>query len=262
MPYRVSGITYHVSRSSYLVSRIGRASRKQPYRQPHATRYEPPDTITTAGFTLIEVMVTIGIFLLISLSTLLRFSNVGETQDARRAGVEFVSHAREMQRRTLSGSTAMDATPQLASPRGGFGVKISADGKSYSTVAYKNTIKKADDLTDDTGASSPHLSTIATYKFPNSNSTTIAPRRLVVVFTQPKGVLCVCNDSASCTAANTRCGLCREFDSVTPPICAVNPVDIPLTNAANQMVTFPVSVNGAVVSNIILDLVGARLTAE
>ncbi len=58
---------YHVSRIWYLVSRIGRVFREQPYRQSHDTRYEPPDTLTTAGFTLVETLVGLGVFLVISL---------------------------------------------------------------------------------------------------------------------------------------------------------------------------------------------------
>lgn len=214
------------------------------------------------GFSVVEILITISIFILLGVVSLMQFSSAGQVQDARRGALEFISRIREMQRRTLSGSRAPDAQPPVLQPKGGFGIRISDDGRSYTTVVAKKPIQRASSLTYDAGSAGASFSPIATYTLPNAKQMTLGPPKMLLLFTQPKGVLCLCEDSSNCTATNSRCGLCREFASVDPPVCAVGATDLPLTTASNQGTTVPVTFQGSIVARVSIDLVGSRFTVE
>ena len=189
------------------------------------------------GFTMMEMLIVLGLFLFIGSFSLLNLRQGGNIQDARREALRLVSTAREMERRTLSGSTAPEVG--ISAPKGGFGIKISSDGASYAAVVAPN----ADDLAT--------LSTLFTVALPKSM--TLTPANFTFLFTQPKGV--VCAEEASGTRY---CGLCRVFDPGTTTCLS----SIPLATAAQQKQTFSFSMDQPNIAAVVLNLVSARLSAQ
>ncbi len=189
------------------------------------------------GFTMLEMLLVMGLFLFIGAFSLLSLKSGNNVQDARKEALRLVSTAREMERRTLSGSLAPEVN--VASPRGGYGIRISADGTSYDAVVAPNE----DDFTV--------LKTLRTAALPKSM--TIAPSNFTVLFTQPKGVLCAQD------ASGTRfCGLCRVFTPGTSTCLS----PIPLATAAQQKQTLTFSMDQPSLARVVIDLVGARFSAQ
>ena len=262
-----------------MVSKSSKVSSHAPRR----VRLDLPASLIYSGvrgFTLIEMLISLSMILAVSAFALMRFSESGKAEQARGEALRFGSVAREMQRRTLSGSLAPDAVPPLSDPgsgkvpNGGYGMLISADGKSFSTVASSSK--------EDNKMFLPqNLSTIATYTLPAGLSFAVqniplAPSGLIFLFTQPKGILCAQEASGA-----RYCGLCREFDSTcvggtaAGSSCSTNAdcpgggscnaqclSSIPLATNTQQLVTVLVQRSGSTLATLQLNLVSARLGAQ
>ncbi len=88
------------------------------------------ETKSGAGLTLIEILVSVAIFVTIATLGIIGYRRVQQNKDLAQSNAELASNIRQVENFALTGQQVEGATP-----RGGFGVHLSQGGEYYSLFA-------------------------------------------------------------------------------------------------------------------------------